>query len=171
MEVIKNCLKKQLNSEENIISKIFKTELSISPIDIDIISVVKKNLVESYLTKLTALYYKADQDQFFSTLLSLNELNSKNDDNNKIFEEIINKTKEKYLDQLEMLNSDEPNDDENENKNEKKKFEIIEKPGMNEINIIFGLKLPGVKPIISSVVKKFKNHTNKYRKNEDSLRK
>ena len=171
MEVIKNCLKKQLNSEENIISKIFKTELSISPIDIDIISVVKKNLVESYLTKLTALYYKADQDQFFSTLLSLNELKSKNDDNNKIFEEIINKTKEKYLDQLEMLNSDEPNDDENENKNEKKKFEIIEKPGMNEIYIIFGLKLPGVKPIISSVVKKFKNHTNKYRKNEDSLRK
>ena len=171
MEVIKNCLKKQLNSEENIISKIFKTELSISPIDIDIISVVKKNLVESYLTKLTALYYKAEQDQFFSTLLSLNELNSKNDDNNKIFEEIINKTKEKYLDQLEIFNGDEPNDNENENKSEKKKYEIIEKPGMNEINIIFGLKLPGVKPMISSVIKKFKNHTNKYRKNEDSLRK
>ena len=42
---------------------------------------------------------------------------------------------------------------------------------MNEINIILGLKLPGVKSIISSIIKKIKNEIlRRYKSNENSLR-
>ena len=191
---INNCLKKQLNNEKDIITKVFKSEFAVNSYDIDMISVIIRYLKESYTTKLSNLYYKAEKDQFFSSLLSKNELNQKGKKKvgNKIYEEgedkneeqndisikLIEKTREIYLSELNIINNDdeeerEENVKEKEEKkeNEKKKNEIIEKPGMNEINIILGMKLPGIKPIISSLIKKFKNEIARiYKKNENSLR-
>ena len=167
---INDCLKNQLNDEEDIISTIFKTKLSISPIDIDIISVIKKFVIESYITKLSTLYYKAEKDHFFSTLLSINEFIIRKGNNNEKLEALINKTREAYLGNYQIFDSDKISEI-NEENIEEKKFEIIEEYGMNEINIILGLKLPGVKRIISPLIKNFKNNIKKkYEKNENSLR-
>ena len=78
---------------------------------------------------------------------------------------IIKKARDFYLSNLKIINN------EKENENENKIFEIVEKPEMNEINIILGLKLPGIKPIISSIIQKFKNKIDRITKNnENSLR-
>ena len=70
-----------------------------------------------------------------------------------------------------MFNKYNETEEKEENEKNEKKYEIIEKSGMNEINIILGLKLPGIKPIISSLIKKFKNEISiKYKKNENYLR-
>ena len=74
-EEINKCIKKQMNNEEDIIVKVFETEFSVSNNDIDMISVIKRYLSNSYTKKLNILYYKAEQDQFFSSLLSTYELN------------------------------------------------------------------------------------------------
>ena len=180
---INQSLKKEMENEDNIISRLFKSEFSIQSKDIDMVSIIIRYLSESYTRKLSILYFKVEQDQFFSSLLSINELNkikpksviieeeediNKNDNNN--VKNIIEKMREIYLRELSVTNDDE--EDEEKNKNEKdKKNEIIEKPGMNEINIILGLKLPGIKPIISSFIKKFKNEiARSYKRNENILR-
>ncbi len=182
---INNCLKKQLNNEGKVIKKVFQSEFSVNSYDIDMISVIIRYLSESYTTNLSILYYKAEQDQFFSTLLSINELNKKElkneikeekeedkieEPNNEISTKIIEKTREIYLSRLCIINN-EAEDKEEDGKEKKKKNGIIEKPGMNEINIILGLKLPGIKPIISRLIKKFKNQISRfYKKNENLLR-
>ena len=184
---INNCLKKQLNNEKNIIEKVFKSEFSINSYDIDMISVIIRYLSESYTSKLSVLYYKAEQDQFFSSLLSINELNKiemnkkKNkiieegedvneEQNNEISKKIIEKTRDIYLNELDFTDNEDEKKEEIEKEKEKKNG-IIEKPGMNEINIILGLKLPGITSIISILIKKFKNEISRiYKKNENFLR-
>ena len=184
---INKCLKKQLNNEEDVISKIFKSEFTINHNDIDMISVIQRYLSECYTRKLSSLYYKLEQNQFFSTLLSAKELNKKiiknneKENNNEIknevekennfANEIIERTREEYLNNLDIINEVEENVENAINKEGEKNYQIVEKPGMNDINIILGLKLPGVKSIISSIIKKIKNEIlRRYKSNENSLR-
>ena len=162
---INDCIMKAMDYEDNIIIKIFKSKFSINPNDIDLINIIKRNLIEFYIRKLNLFYYRTEQDQFFSSLLSIKELNNINykvyKEKNKIIEgegkpeendivnEIIKKIRKIYLDQINFIN----NDDNNENH----KFEVIENIRANEIKIILGLNLPGIKPIIDFIIKKFDN--------------
>ena len=183
---INECIRNQLKNEGEIISKVFKSEFIVDTNDIDMVSVIQRYLSESYVKKLSILYYKIEKDQFFSSILSENELRNKNNDEennneikndgneNEIVKGIINRTRKQYLNNLELFNIEnekEEKGEKDENEKNEKEYEIIEKQGMNEINIILGLKLPGVKQIISSLIKKFKNEISiKYKKNENSLR-
>ena len=119
-----------------------------------------------YTRKLNLFYFRTEQDQFFSSLLSIKELNKINSkiykeknkiieedgkleegkpEENEIVNEIIKKIRKIYLEQLNFIN----NDDSNENH----KFEVMENAAANEIKIILGLKLPGIKPIIDFIAK------------------
>lgn len=51
------------------------------------------------------------------------------------------------------------------------KENVVENPGDNELEIIFGFKLPGMKSIIESIINQFKKDIfSKYKSNENSLR-
>jgi len=55
--------------------------------------------------------------------------------------------------------------------NDKAKFKIVENQGANKLDIILGLKLPGVGNIIDSIIKKVRNDVVRYYKaNEKTLR-
>jgi len=80
---------KQMSNEENLVYKIFKSENSVNQDDIDMISIIGKYLTNYYIKKLNYLYFKAEQDQFFSSLLSQNELSTiiNKENANKIIED------------------------------------------------------------------------------------
>ena len=147
------------------------------------ISVFKKYCSYYYSKKLNYFYYKVEQDHFFSSLLSTYELNrikkeknispnAINEDENieeeylennyYITKEMSNKIIEKYLSGVDLTSNKE------DKKNGNLKF--IEMHGKNELNIILGLKLPGVNSIITSIIQKFKKEINIYRFQEDKLR-
>ena len=189
---INKCILKHMEKEENIIFKVFKLKNSVGKNDLDILYVIRRNLYELYVKHLNLLYFKAEQDQFFSSLLSIDEPrqileeekkkklknaivdeDDKQENNNKNNEEnlkeeemekniivksMIKRAIEIYLENLIYMK------DENEQN-------IIEEPGMNNLDIILGLELPGIKPIINIVANKFKNaKLTNYQKNESLLR-
>ena len=61
-----------LNSSSDIIPEIFKEKDSITGEEIEIISIIKKYLSKIYTSQLSSMFFKAEKDQFFSTLLSNN---------------------------------------------------------------------------------------------------
>ena len=176
IENINDIIFSQIEKEEDIILTMFKSENSIDEEDMDLIMVFKRLIYKIYKRHLYSLYFKAEQDQFFSTLLS-NEKESK--DNDVIIEEEI----EQY-EQNSIQNNEVKKDKKNiiinkyENtylknliyKKNNKKF-ILEQHGLNELNIILGLNLPGIKSTIDSICKRFKTETLLlYRQNENILR-
>ena len=151
---INMCIKLQLNKEDDLIVKILKKSNLVSEEDRDLIQVIKNNLLNEYKKCLNLLYLKAEKDNFFSSLLSAEEeikLN-KNNPNLNIFRE---KTNLKYFENVKINN----------------KIKIIEEPGKNVLNIILGLKLPGLKPTLDSLLIYIQNEIEKkYKINENKLR-
>ena len=160
---------------DNYIIKVLKTENSFLYDDIDIINVIKRYLLHSYSKKLSLLYKKVEQDQFFSSLLSIDELDKINKEkqklneiynkdekikDNEMIKKIIQKTIDTYLSEI---------DNKDNIKYEQQK--IFEEREVNEINIILGLKLPGINSVITQIIKYFKKEIFKpYRIQEDNLR-
>ena len=189
---INNIILGQMEKEEDLILKIFKSENSIDEDDIDLVEVFKNLLLKAYKRNLYLLYFKAEQDQFFSTLLS-NEEKSKdkeaqnqNDENmmnNIIIEEdeegknnnqnnIQNNTNEdKEKNKIKLINEFKDTYLKTLNFNENNKKFILEQLGMNELNIILGLNLPGIKAILDSICQRFRTeYLLLYRQNENILR-
>ena len=193
------CIANQMDKEEDIIFTVFKAENSVNKDDIDMISIIQRYLSDLYLKKLNLIYFKAEQDQFFSSLLSteeINEMNRKKKENkilNKIEDEdeddedvnkninkkIIDKNEENIIE--ENINVKEIKKRAKniylekqilfENKEDNDKKYIIEQPGMNKINIILGLNIPGIKNTITSIIQKFNNDLfESYMQNENLLR-
>ena len=174
---INECLKKQMSTEENIILKILQTKNSISSDDIDMINVIRRHLSNSYSKLLNNFYYTIEKDQFFSSLLSVKELiiidknkplvDIQEEGNQKeelhfleteSIQKILIKTRKLYLEEFSF--------DDN-----RIKERVVENPGNNELEIIFGFKLPGMKFIFESIRKQFKrNIFSRYKSNENSLR-
>ena len=170
--------KKSFEGNEDIIMKIFKDSKSFTGGEIEILSVIKNYLSSLYIKQLNLLFFKAEKDQFFSSLLSNNiekkiwpRKNDKNEINNdqEIEEEINLKKEEIYEDKTVVekiakyyLETIVYNDG---------KTNIVEKIGANKVNIILGFKIPGIKPIFDRILNSFKDNILKnYRKNEDNLR-
>ena len=177
---INECIMKQMSNEEDLIYKALKEEGSVKEKDKDMINIIKEYLSNYYIKKLNYFYFKAEQDQFFSSLLSKYELDTKNknESKNKIIiegEEVLNKGEENenvknvlkntvkvYLKELVFTENDDK---------DKAKFKIVENPGAYKLDIILGLKLPGVGNIIDSIIKKVRNDVVRYYKaNEKTLR-
>ena len=162
--------------DKDIITTIFKTDNLITGEEIEILSVIKKYLTKIYTNQLSLMYFKAEKDQFFSSLLT-NSLeqkiwprkDDKNKDNNEIEEEINQKKEEIYEDKTIIeklatayLKTMVYNDG---------KTNIVEKIKSNKVDIIFGLKIPGIKPIIEKICISAKDNTLKnYNANENELR-
>ena len=127
---INDCIMKAMDYEDNIIIKIFKSEFSVNSNDIDMINIIQRYLIEFYTRKLNLFYYRTEQDQFFSSLLSIKELNKINSqvykeknkiieedgkleegkpEENEIVNEIIKKIRKIYLEQLNFINNDDSN--------------------------------------------------------------
>ena len=162
--------------DKDIITTIFKTDNLITGEEIEILSVIKKYLTKIYTKQLSLMYFKAEKDQFFSSLLT-NSLeqkiwprkDDKNKDNNEEEEEINQKKEEIYEDKtiieklaVAYLKTMVYNDN---------KTNIVEKIKSNKVDIIFGLKIPGIKPIIEKICISAKDNTLKnYYANENELR-
>ena len=192
-EKINDCIKKQMNNEENIIMKFLKSDQTeINQYDIDMISVIHRFAGNYYKQHLNKLYFKSEQDQFFSTLLSLYEINNMNKNNsqnkNSINDEENDKKEQDNNQNKEKLNEDKDIKDilikntidaylENlnftyviEGKN-KKEINVVEEIGYNILKINLGLNLPGIKPIINKIINKFRIEILRiYKINENSLR-
>jgi len=144
-------------------------------------------LYKIYKRNLISFYFNVEKVQFFSTLLSNEEkykdIKDKNHDENIniiIGEDDVQNfqsNNQNNISEKEELNKIIINEFENiclktilnHTKNNKKL--ILEQNGMNELNIILGLNLPGIKPILDSVCQRFKAQTLLlYRQNENILR-
>ena len=162
--------------DADIIIKIFKDKNSFTGEEIEMLLVIKKYLSKLYKKQLSLMYFKAEKDQFFSSLLS-NSLDEeiwprkgvKNINNNNADEEEINLAKRIYEDKTiteriakYYLQNMVYNDG---------KTNIVEKIGANKIDIILGLKIPGIKPILEKILISAKeNNLKEYRKKENDLR-
>ena len=176
--LINEYLLKEVTYDEDVIKQIFIKKDIVNQSDIDIISIIQRNLSKLYIKLFNVFYYRAEKDHFFSSLLSSyvenknkicvndsqvkletkNITESKNlseDCNNNELIKIMEVTKKEYLKNLKFNDG-------------LLKFE--EKMKKNKITIILGLKLPGLKNYIDSVVQKFKNENlNNYQRNEKTL--
>ena len=188
----------QMEKDENIISNAFKDKNLVSKYDTNIISSIQRYLNKLYTSLWNNFYYKAEKDQFFSSLLSsqkeeekqqnkdmiiMNEDEDENEEKNKKKEEekkenefrknVIENSINLYLENFkfeEELNV--KNENEEANKKENKIFKVIEDLGANPIDIILGLQLPGIYPIISYIIKRSHSEITKgYAINEGRLRK
>ena len=179
--LINECIFKQtINADENIITKIFKDKNAFNGEEVEIISVIKRYLSKLYTSQLTLLYFKAEKEQFFSSLLSnaleqeiwgvkLNKddkIRKKEKENEEEIEEeiklgnedktIIEKIAKLYLDQLVFNDG---------------LTRVNEKQYSNKLDIIFGLNIPGIKTLFDQILKSVKdNILKKYRNNENNLR-
>ena len=156
---INNCIKSQLDNNEDLLLKIFKVNNLVNPEDRDLIQIIKKYLLNEYKKLLNHLYLKAEKDNFFASLLSAEEEKKSDnhlDDGNDNLKLLREKTNTKYFEKFVTNNN----------------IRIVEEPGKNVINIILGLKLPGLKPAIESLLIYIKQEVEKkYKKNENKLRK
>jgi hypothetical protein len=158
--------------------------------DIDIASVLENYLLNLYIVKLNILFFKAEKDQFFSTLLT-NQENLYFKDNK---ENIINENNEKpntikTVNEKEKKGNNEKTinlesihlDKEMIEKLSKIYFDnlilsdeqirLIQKPRANQIDIILGLNLPGIRTSIKKLLKSIKdNVVEKYSGYESNLR-
>ena len=162
----------------DIIGKIFKDKKSITGKEIEILTVIKEFLVKQYLSQLSLMYFKAEKDQFFSTLLSnsidkklwsVKEENNEIKNNNEIEEEMNLKKDENNLDKTiteKIAKLYLANLVYNDNKTK-----VQEKPGSNKIDIYLGFKIPGIKPVLDKILNHAKENTlENYSKNEKELR-
>ena len=170
--LINECVFRQTgNGNNDIIKKVFKEKNILKIEDIEIISVIKRHLSKEYSRLLNLFYFKAEKDQFFSSLLS-NALEEEvwsckiNDDRGKMIinnkkdeiedKTIVEKIAKLYLDKI-IFNDG--------------KVRVTEKPAMNKIEINLGLKIPGIKPIFNNILKLVRENIIKnYIKNEKALR-
>ena len=167
----------QLSNESNFMDKILKNQNSFSENDIDIISVIKNYMSSLYFKKLNLLYFKLEKDHYLSALLSYYEVHDKSEnifdilqnvfpdgsymqniqkDISEVIKNIVQNISDLYISQLKM---------------EAGTIRVTERLGANNLDLLLGLNLPGVKPILDKLVKKVRDEVvNKYYQNEINLR-
>ena len=147
------------NNNEDLICKIFKTKNSLSRDSIDILTLIKNYTLKAYRSLLSLLFFKAEKDQFFSSLLTNEQYLEKEENNNEdeINENgLFEKISLAYLKKLDFNDGI---------------TRVTERPRANHVNIIFGLKIPGIKSIFDTITKNVRDYVSKsYRINEDNLR-
>ena len=179
-DLINKCIfSKSLNKEEDIIIKIFQDRNSFDEQGIEIISIIKKYLLKLYNSQLNLLYFKAEKDGVFSSLLSysLEQKLWQCEKNN------LEKKEEEIRDSINTYIKNEENfkDETIVEKLAKSYLEdiiyndgltrITEKTFSNKLDIVFGLKIPGIKNFFDKIIKSVKENIIKnYRKNENNLR-
>ena len=152
------CVKKQIGDKGNkkdLIKEIFTKQNIIKENNKDIIEIIREKLSKEYANYLAQFYFKAEKDNFFATLLSLEEEKkfdeSKKEEINKLQEDI----KKRYFSEFKI------------NKNQK----IVTNQGQNLITIYLGMKEPKTIDLIKIIINFIKEEIEKkYIKNENKLR-
>jgi len=136
-----------------------KIQFEIHMKDIDLIDIFKRNLSDLYIKHLGQTIFKLEKNSFFSSLLTINEevkLN-KNNNENEInidnIKKIMGKISEIFLEKIS-----------------KEDVKITEKSSSNIVNVMLGLKIPGIKTSIENIFKKISDNITKFRINEFNLR-
>ena len=161
-----------------LIENIFRNENTIIGKDIEIVRVIKEYLEKLYFKELMLLFYNAEKDQFFSSLLT-NNISEKHlkKEENKNFLKNINENKEELnfkkneknqdinlAEKITKLYLEDLNYYENEAK-------FQEKIGSNTVDIILGFKIPGIKYILDKILEFSRENILKdYSNNEFELR-
>ena len=124
------------------------------------LSIIKKFLTKLYQSQLNIFYFNAENDNFFSPLLYIysqeeykniiseidlikEENNEKNEDNNDIKIKIIKTIINLYLKEF-LFKSEE--------------IKMIQDKGVNNINILLGFELPGLKNTIKNIVNNIRSN-------------
>ena len=191
-KLINNCIKNKLN-KDNIFQLLFeekekdyqdenknKSSLTISEYDIDLISLIKKYLFNLYISAFNHFLFIAENDNFFSSLLYLTikypdlipylsnineeELLLMNKNEIKLEEKSDGKPEFKLLVYIILNYFKEFSFERNDTK-------FIERQqGVNNINILLGLSLPGFKKNIEDIISKINESVIiNYNINETSL--
>ena len=142
--------------DEDLFAQIFKEKIFKDNI-IDLSKIIKDYFSNFYLSKLNLIFFRAENDQIFSAILSnKNSDELFKDEENSKNPNIIEKIVISYFNSL-------PFDD--------GKIKLVKEEGTNNIDIIFGINTPGIKTSFDRILKSVKeNIVKKYRKNEDILR-
>ena len=143
------------NNQEPI-GQIFRDKKILHGDETDLISPIKEHALKKYRSLLLLLFFKAEKDQFFSSLLTNDiERKKQKEEKNKGENILIDKLTKLYLDKLSF----------------KDRIKVIERPKGNKVPIMLGLKIPGIKVILDSIIKIFKEQiSKKYRENENNIR-
>ena len=182
---INRLIMEHITFENDLITQILKNPNTITEKDIDLICILKNYLSDLYTKTLNLFYFKAEKDHYISSLLSFEEIKNlisknnndmnlisyicpeffenkvkefdKNEDKNKVVNKIIENISDIYINNLNINDG---------------LIKIKEKPESNNLNIIIGLNLPGLKPVLDVIIKNAKNNVCKgYYANENILRK
>jgi hypothetical protein len=157
-EMLNECLFKgaMKDNNEDPIAQIFKNKKIFHGDETDLLSLIKKNILQKYKSLLLLLFFKAEKDQFFSCLLTNDiERKMKKEEKNKEDNALIDKLTRLYLDKLNLNDG----------------TKVSERPKGNKVSIMLGLKLPGIKSIFDSILKNVKEQiAKKYRENENNIR-
>ena len=119
------CIKRQIGQKDNqydLIKKMFKNEGRVKYNDKDIVSIIHEELSTEYANYLAQFYFNAEKDNFFATLLSIEEDKKMNVQKKEDILLFQNNTKQRYFSEFKI---------EKENK-------ILKKQGQNLINIYLG---------------------------------
>ena len=193
-EKIEKLIVQQLEKDEYLISNSFKKKDLVTIYDIDFISCIQLYLSERFYQIFNNIYYKAEKEQLFSTLISIeaskekeqnkiNIVNEEDDENNikekdlekddkenEIKQNMIIKTIEVYFKTF-TLEQEKTNQKDRVEENQKN-VNINEELGANKVDIILGLQLPGMFSIMTSIIKRSRNDIiKKFLLNESNLRK
>ena len=148
------CIKRQIGQKDNqydLIKKMFKNEGRVKYNDKDIVSIIHEELSTEYANYLAQFYFNAEKDNFFATLLSIEEDKKMNVQKKEDILLFQNNTKQRYFSEFKI---------EKENK-------ILKKQGQNLINIYLGLKIPKIMKTIKGLINFIKDEIEKeYLKNE-----
>ena len=154
------CLRKQIGQKDDnkdLIKEMFKINGKIKANDKDLVWIIHEDLCNEYIDYLAQFYFEAEKDNFFATILSMEE--EKKINNETISEDLKNIyeiIKQRYLSELKI----------------NKKNKIIKRQGQNLINIYLGLKIPKIITSLKKMINFIKDEIEKnYMKNENNLRK
>ena len=122
---INNIIFEEMGKDEQILLKAFNKKNLVSTYDIDILSSIRRYLSEIYSHTLNNFYYRAEKDQFFSTLLSLEKPKENNQNINRNRNVIKNED-----------NDDNENDMNIIKNNQENKKDINNGENLHKINVI-----------------------------------
>ena len=152
-----DCVKKQIgDNKKDFIKELFKKPGIIKANDKDIVKIIIESLTKEYTNYLAQFYFKAETDNFFATLLSLEEEKKMDESKKEEISKIQEGIKKRYFSEFKI----------------DKKKKIVRNQGQNLITIYLGIRIPNIIPIIKKIIQFIGEEIEKkYIKNENNLRK
>ena len=124
---------------------------------IDLFKIIKDYFSNFYFSKLLLIFFRAENDQIFSTILS-------NENSNKLWTDKENSKNSNIIEKIVISYFNSLSFDDG-------KIKLMKAEEANKVEIIFGINTPGIKTSFNRILKSVKEIiVKKYRKNEDMLR-